>query len=324
MRIEELYTDKKIAVTGGLGSIGIQLVNALKNYDVEKITVLDNRETCLFYSSLENIKNSSKIKFVYGDVRNIESLRNAIQDVDILFHTAALKHISVCEEHPYEAVMTNIIGTYNVLRVSEEIGVKRVVIASTDKAVEPTSVLGATKHISERLARNFSHRLKVVIARFGNVLGSRGSVLEIWEKSVRDRGKIPLTHPEMTRFFILPEECTRKLLYLGVTDMHGTFIFKSKSAYIKMLAEVFRELRGGEIEIIGIRDGEKIHEKLVAETEKNKLWENKEFFVVSDESPGKEFVRAPIRNFSSNSEEFLMDVDTLRQLVKRILTRTSI
>ncbi len=312
MNVEGMYKNACVAITGGLGSIGEEIVKALEKIDVDRIIVIDNRETSLFYSSLDR----ENIEFVYGDVRDENSIRNALEGANIVFHTAAMKHLSVCENHPYEAVMTNILGTHNVLRAAMDVGVERVVVVSTDKAVEPTNVLGSTKLIAESIAKSFSSKIAVSIARFGNVLGSRGSVLEIWERSVRQRGKIPVTNPEMTRFFITPDDCARKLLYVGSVGGSGEiYIIKSPSAKIGTMAEVFREIRGGEIEIVGIRAGEKLHEKLVAESEINYLWENDEFFVVSEDSPDDDFERAYIRDFSSKSEEFLLDKEGVRKML---------
>jgi FlaA1/EpsC-like NDP-sugar epimerase len=265
--MKQLFQNKAIMVTGGLGSIGSEIVRQLIQYNPKIIRIIDNRETELFYAR-QAFETSPNIKLLLGDVRDKERLIKASDGIDIIFHAAALKHVLVCEHDPVEAIKTNVIGTQNVIECALENDVKRVILISTDKVVNPTNVMGATKLLAERLvSATYNEKgvktTKFGIVRFGNVLASRGSVLEIWDKQLKENKKITITHPQMTRFFMsIPESVNLVFTATYYADSGETFILKMPSIRIKDLAEVFLNLRGFSndyYEVSGIRAGEKMH-----------------------------------------------------------------
>lgn len=285
--ISELFQNKKILVTGGLGSIGSEIVRQLLQYNPKLIRVMDNRETELFYSR-QSFQKDSEVEFLFGDVRDKDRLNKATDGIDIIFHAAAMKHVIVCEYDPGEAVKTNVIGTQNVIDCAFEHNVERMLLISTDKVVNPTNVMGATKLLAERLVSAMCNmrgdkRTKFGIVRFGNVLASRGSVLEIWDKQLRAGHKITITNPEMTRFFMsIPESVQLVCTAAYYSDNGETFILKMPSIIIQDLAETFLVSRGKPkdyFEIIGAKAGEKMHEGLLFAEESGFLMENDEMFV---------------------------------------------
>jgi UDP-N-acetylglucosamine 4,6-dehydratase len=205
---KELFEDKVVAVTGGLGSIGSEIIKKLMKNNPKKIILIDNRETSLFYSMLDNPKVVHKMV----DVRDYGDLSSALRGVDILFHAAAMKHVIMCEEFPHEAIKTNVIGTKNAIDASIENNIKKMILISTDKAANPMNVMGTTKLLAEKLvgavatSKNRGNT-EFGIIRFGNVLYSRGSVLEVWNKQLNTTGRITLTDENMTRFFMSLSQC---------------------------------------------------------------------------------------------------------------------
>src|SRR3989344_2773133 len=199
---KEIFKDKRVAVIGGLGSIGSKIVSKLKELAVKKIIIIDNRETELFYAKED--KKESEIEGIFADVRDYDSIENALNNVDIVFHAAAMKHVIISEDNPFEAIKTNVLGTKNVIEASIKNGVEKTILISTDKAVNPTSVMGATKLLAEKLVGAIAtskslrkNRTQFGIVRFGNVLYSRGSVLEIWNRQIKDGKKITITDGHM-------------------------------------------------------------------------------------------------------------------------------
>lgn len=320
-----LFRDKTILVTGGLGSIGSEIVKQLLSYNPKQIIILDNRETELFcarglYESNENVV------FLFGDVRDKKRLWRATDGVDVIFHAAAMKHVFVCEHDPVEAVKTNVVGTQNVIECALEHNMERMILISTDKAVNPTNVMGATKLLAERLVSAMCNHegekmTRFGIVRFGNVLASRGSVLQIWEKQLKEGQKIMITNPDMTRFFMsIPESV--KLIFTATcyAENGETFILKMPSIRIGDLAEVFLELEGfptDYCEIIGAGAGEKMHEGLLFEGEANLLMENEDLFVRLpltlnfDQEKGRfekrGFKKSEVREFSSKDGRYLLN-----------------
>ena len=331
--IAKLFQDKMILVTGGLGSIGSEIVKQLLNYNPKQIIILDNRETELFYARV-SYKSKGDVAFLFGDVRDKERLWRATDGVDIIFHAAAMKHVFVCEYDPVEAVKTNVIGTQNVIECALEHNMERVILISTDKAVNPTNVMGATKLLAERLVSamcNYRGRktTKFGIVRFGNVLASRGSVLEIWGNQLKEGKKIAITNPDMTRFFMSIPESVRLIFTATCYAENGeTFILKMPSIRIGDLAEVFLELEGfptDYCEIIGVGAGEKMHEGLLFEGEANLLMENEDLFVRLpltlnfDQEKGRfekrGFKKSEVREFSSKDGEYLLNKNEIEKVL---------
>ncbi len=293
MDIADFYKGKTVLVTGGVGSIGSYLVWELLKYEPASVRILDNNETGLF--DLEQALQSDRIRLLVGDIRDKERLTVAMEGVDIVFHAAALKHVPLCEFNPYDAVKTNVIGTQNVLDAAYDQGVKKVITISTDKAVNPSNVMGATKLLAERLTISANmyrgnKRSAFSCVRFGNVLNSRGSVIPLFTQQIQKGGPITVTHPEMRRFFMDIPSATGLILKAGMLSTgNEIFILKMPAARIMDLADVMRDLLAPEygfkpeeiaIEIIGMRVGEKIDEELLITDETSCVYDNEDMIVV--------------------------------------------
>ena len=184
-KLRNFIRGKRILVTGGTGSVGSEIVKQLLDYEPEVVRIFDNDETGLFNLTV-GLNNSKKARYLLGDVRDIDRLRWAARNIDIIFHAAALKHVPLCENNPFDAVKTNVVGTQNVIEVAMELGLERMITISTDKAVNPINIMGATKLLAERLTISANHYkgdkpTLFSCVRFGNVLDSRGSMLPIFQ-----------------------------------------------------------------------------------------------------------------------------------------------
>lgn len=275
--MEEFFKDKDVLVTGGCGSIGSKLVEQLLRYDVKRVRVLDHDESGLFHLQ-ERLKQYEKLRTLIGDIRDEERLRWAMRDVDIVFHAAALKHVPLCEYNPFEAVSTNVQGTQNLIDVARDEEIDKFIAISTDKAVNPINTMGATKLLSEKLVLNAPFGdVKTVFScvRFGNVLNTNGSVIPVFEEQIKNGGPVTVTSNEMTRFFMHIKDAVG--LILNATqkaDGREIFILKMNTVRIVDLAEVMIEEfapkyghKDIQIEMMGIRPGEKIYELLMTEEE---------------------------------------------------------
>ncbi len=290
--IEEFYADKTIVITGGVGSIGSAIVRKLLQFDVKVIRVLDNNETGLF--DLEQELKSPLLRTLVGDIRDRERLERAFEGADVVFHAAALKHVPLCEYNPFDAVKTNVLGTQNVLDAALDRKVGKVILISTDKAVNPTNVMGATKLLAERLtvsANNYRGYSRTVFSavRFGNVMDSRGSVIPLFKKQIEAGGPLTVTDPEMTRFIMTIPEAVGLVIEAAVMAQGGEiFILKMPSLKVGLLADTmienFAPLYGKkpddiEIEIVGKRPGEKMYEELINKEDEHTLMENDKMFI---------------------------------------------
>jgi len=333
-KINRLFKDKNVAVTGGLGSIGFEIIKKLLDYDVGSIIVVDNRETELAYWMYHS--SDDRLKFHFCDIREFDRVLEELKDVNIVFHAAALKHVNVCEFDPYEAVKTNVIGTQNVIEACLRDDVERMILVSTDKAVNPTNVMGATKLLAERLVSAVCNRMKdgtarFGVVRFGNVLHSRGSVLEIWNQQLKEGKKITITDPNMTRFFMDVSQCVYLIFEAAkYTEGGETFILKMPSVRIRDLAEVYLELSGHPKDyfvLIGKRPAEKMHEDLVFPEESEALLENDEFllrlplfFKTDMEKRYKDgFMKAGKAKYSSNDPSNLLNKRQIKSTLSRFL-----
>jgi FlaA1/EpsC-like NDP-sugar epimerase len=291
--LESFYDNKIILVTGGTGSIGKEIVKTLLNFNPKAIRVLDINETALF--DLEQELNTTKIRTFLGDIRDKSRLKRAIEGVDIVFHAAALKHVPLCEYNPFEAVKTNVVGTQNLIDVALDEGIEKFITISTDKAVNPVNVMGATKLLSERLtisANLYKGDRKTAFSavRFGNVLNSRGSILPLLKEQLKNGKDITLTHPDMTRFIMSIGDAVKLVLKSCTLAKGGEiFILKMPSVRIKDLIEVIIEEFALKyrcdpeditIKIIGKRVGEKLYEELIIEEEIYNLEELEDMFIV--------------------------------------------
>jgi UDP-N-acetylglucosamine 4,6-dehydratase/5-epimerase len=334
--VTNLFQNKRFLVTGGLGSIGSEIVRQLLQYNPKQVRIVDNRETELFYAR-RFFKSNPNVEFFLGDVRDKERLNKAVDEIDIIFHTAALKHVLVCECDPVEAVKTNVIGTQNVVECAFEQNVERMILISTDKVVNPTNVMGATKLLAERLVSAMCNakgdkKTKFGIVRFGNVLASRGSVLEIWERQLKGEKRITITHPDMTRFFMsIPDSVDLVFRATCYADNGETFILRMPSIRIRDLAEVFLVSRGFSkdfYEITGMAAGEKMHEGLLFEEETGFLMSDEEMFIRlplgfdPDQGMNKfkkmGFTKSTINSFSSKEERYLLGKEKIEKVLSQI------
>ena len=267
-----MFKEKTILITGGTGSFGNAILRRFLSSDVAEIRILSRDEKK--QDVMRKQYNNSKLKFYIGDVRDYQSVLNAILGIDFVFHAAALKQVPSCEFYPLEAVKTNILGTENVLEASIVCGVKRVVCLSTDKAVYPINAMGISKAMMEKVivakSRN-NHTSVICTTRYGNVMASRGSVIPLFVNQIRSNTPITITDPEMTRFMMTLDDAVDLVLYVFKNGKSGDiFVQKSPAATIKTLACALTDLLGvpdHPIKIIGTRHGEKLYEALLSREE---------------------------------------------------------
>lgn len=276
----ETYNGKKILITGGAGSIGSELLKQLIKFEPLKIIVLDISEMSLFFLK-EEIKSMPNVELLLFNVLDRERLKRLFKEecFDFVFHAAAYKHVSVVEENATQGLINNILGTYYLAQLAIQSGVKRFVLVSTDKAVRPTNVMGASKRFCELLINMLSRDEKVmtkfITTRFGNVLGSNGSVIPIFRKQIEQGGPITLTHPEITRYFMTIPEASKLVIESGrIGENNQVYVFDmGEPVKIIDLAKNmislsgFRPYEDIDIEIVGLRPGEKLFEELLLDTE---------------------------------------------------------
>ena len=294
-----IFKNKKILVTGGTGSLGKELVrHLLKNEGPETVRIFDVDETEQFDFQHELKGYEDITRFLLGDVRDRERLHRAAEDVDIIFHTAALKHVGACEYNPFEAVKTNVLGTQNIIDVAIDNNVERIIFTSSDKAVNPSNTMGATKLLAEKLmtSANFYKGNRDCIfssVRFGNVMGSRGSVIPLFKQQIKSGGPLTITDPTMTRFMMSMSQAI-DLVLSSVKMANGgeVFIFKMPTINIFDLAQVLIEglaprydysPKDINIKIIGTKPGEKMYEELMTEDEAIRSLERDDMFIILPE-----------------------------------------
>lgn len=282
------FGGKNILITGGAGSIGRALVKELLRFNPSVIRILDTDETELFYLQHEH-PTQTNLRFLVGDVRDKERLVRTMQDIDIVFHLAALKHVMSSEYNPFEAVKTNILGVQNIIDAAIETEVKKVIFTSSDKAANPSNTMGSTKLLGEKLIRaaNYYSRNRTYFAsvRFGNVMGSRGSVIPLFKKQILEKGHVTVTDPEMTRFIMSMKRAVELIIRSAVMT-HGTEIFIFKMPVIRLgdLIDVLEEeLSPGKKTkriVIGARPGETSYEELMTDDEARQAIEEKDMFIL--------------------------------------------
>lgn len=274
-----LFKDKTLMITGGTGSFGNVVLNRFLNTDIGEIRVFSRDEKKQddmrheFQVKMPEV--ADKIKFYIGDVRDLQSIRSAMHDVDYIFHAAALKQVPSCEFFPIEAVKTNVLGTENVLTVAIEASVKNIVCLSTDKAAYPVNAMGTSKAMMEKVIVAKSRtvkpeKTKICCTRYGNVLCSRGSVVPLWIEQIKAGNPITITEPSMTRFIMSLDEAVDLVLFAFEKGVSGDILVqKAPACTIEVLAKAITELfePGHEIRVIGIRHGEKMYETLLTNEE---------------------------------------------------------
>jgi FlaA1/EpsC-like NDP-sugar epimerase len=289
------FENKTIAVTGCCGTVGSELVRQLlEEFNVRELVGLDNNETEMFFLQ-QRFKNKVNAKFFLSSIRDRDRLVELFSGVDIVFHSAAYKHVILCEHSPFDAVQTNINGVKNVIEAAKACGVERVIFTSSDKAVNPTNVMGTTKLMGERLmtAANCAgkdHHTIYSSTRFGNVLGSRGSVIPIFKEQIKKGGPVTLTDRNMTRFIMSIKEAT-SLVIDSCKIAKGGEIFVTKMPVIRIedLAQVMinqlaplyaHKPESIQITTIGSKPGEKLYEELMSEEETGRTLELQRYFTV--------------------------------------------
>ena len=285
-----MFKGKKILITGGTGSLGTALTKRLLKENVSVIRIFSRDE--LKQTQMEDKIQDDRLRFLIGDVRDKDRLSRAMENIDIVFHTAALKHVHVAEYNPIEAIKTNVIGTQNVIQSCLDNNVKMAVAIGTDKAVSPLNTYGATKLLMEKMftAANFSkgeHKIDFLSVRYGNVLGSRGSVVPKFIEQVQEGEKITITDPKMTRFNITMKQAIDLIFRAVKNGKNGeVFIPKLKAYSVDELKNAIIELIGKKIKVqkIPIRPGEKFHEMLINKDEMTYAFESKEDYIIR--SPG--------------------------------------
>lgn len=278
---------KTILVTGGTGSFGEYLVRELVKFEPKKIIIFSRDEWKQFKLKRELSDHEKYLKFIIGDIRNYDSILRATRGIDIIYHAAAMKHVPISEENPMETVLTNIVGAYNLKEAAIINNVPKVIAISTDKAVRSVNVMGMTKAIQERilLSDNQTSNTKFVVVRFGNVLGSRGSVIPLFYDQLKKKKPITLTDKRMTRFLITLDDAI-ELIFTATLEGKGREIFVKKMPVCKivdlakaMIEELANNLNYP-IELIGPRIGEQLYESLVSEDEMQRSKETAQYFVI--------------------------------------------
>lgn len=291
-----LFHNKKILVTGGTGSLGHELVCEILKHDPKVVRVFDVDETKQFEFHHELKGHEDTVRFLLGDVRDKDRLIRAAEDVDIIFHTAALKHVMACEYNPFEAVKTNILGIQNVIDAAIANNVEKIIFTSSDKAANPSNTMGATKLLAERLmsaANYYKGKRKCIFSsvRFGNVMGSRGSVIPLFRQQIKAGGPVTITDQRMTRFMMSMSQAV-ELVFRSAEMAQGgeVFIFKMSTVNITDLAEVLIEELAPhyghkaeeiEVKIIGTIPGEKMYEELMTDDEATRSLEREDMFIIA-------------------------------------------
>ncbi|MDT2712387.1 polysaccharide biosynthesis protein [Enterococcus dongliensis] len=331
-----LFKDKTLMITGGTGSFGNAVLNRFLTTDIGEIRIFSRDEKkqddMRHEYQVKYPEYAEKIKFYIGDVRELQSVKNAMHGVDYIFHAAALKQVPSCEFFPMEAVKTNVIGTDNVLTGAIDEGVESVICLSTDKAAYPINAMGITKAIEEKVAvakSRYSGRTKICCTRYGNVMCSRGSVIPLWIDQIKAGNPITVTEPSMTRFIMSLEEAVDLVFFAFENGENGDLlIMKAPACTIQTQAEAVCELFGGkkeEIKVIGIRHGEKMYETLLTNEECAKAIDMGNFYRVPADNRGLNYdkyfkegdeKRNTLTEFNSNNTRRLNLQETIETIAK--------
>lgn len=324
------FNSKTLMITGGTGSFGHAVLNRFLMTDIGEIRIFSRDEKKQddmrheFQAKMPEV--ADKISFYIGDVRDIQSIKNAMHGVDYIFHAAALKQVPSCEFFPIEAVKTNVLGTENVLTAAIEEGVETVICLSTDKAAYPVNAMGTSKAMEEKVAvakSRYSGKTKICCTRYGNVMCSRGSVIPLWIDQIKAGNPITITEPKMTRFIMSLDEAVELVLFAFENGQNGDILVqKAPACTIQTQAKAVSELFGGDkntIKIIGIRHGEKMYETLLTNEECAKAIDMGNFYRVPCDKRGLNYdkyfsqgdaKRNTLTEFNSNNTELLSVEET--------------
>ena len=324
-----MFKDKTILITGGTGSLGQALTKRLLKMGPQTIRIFSRNESKQI--EMENEIKDDRLRFFIGDVRDLPRLTRAVEDVDFVFHAAALKHVPKIEYNPFEAIKTNILGSENIINACLINNVEKAVCISTDKAVSPLNIYGATKLLMEKLfvtANNYlnieKYRSKFFAVRYGNVLGSSGSVIPLFIKQIKSKQKISITDPKMTRFSITMDEALDFIFHATELGM-GSEVFVPKLRAYSLLdvkEALFELLENTGEEIIGIRPGEKINETLINSEEMRYSWEIDNMYMISNPEIMKTYPKLKkIENMKIYSSDIVDKIpkDQLKQLIKNLI-----
>ncbi|MCY9514180.1 SDR family NAD(P)-dependent oxidoreductase [Paenibacillus apiarius] len=292
--MHNFFNGKKILIIGGTGTIGTGLLNHLLSCNPAVIRIF-SRDEYKQFKLQQQYSEYSNIRYLIGDIRDYQRVVRAMEDIDYVFHAAAMKHVPACEYNPFEAVQTNIIGTQNVIQAALERNVSKVIFTSTDKAIAPANTYGASKLMAERLISAAQYQAGTkhttfASVRFGNVMGSRGSVIPLFQQQIKEKGYITVTCQKMSRFMMTMNQATTLMLKAMLQSQGGeTFVLKMPVIQLNDLAELvikhtcdLLNLNGDSIEVkeIGLRPGEKMYEELMTEEEANHAKEMDDMFVI--------------------------------------------
>ena len=332
-----LFKDKTLLITGGTGSFGNAILNRFLKTDIGEIRIFSRDEKkqddMRHYFQATEPQFADKISYYIGDVRDLQSVKNAMHGVDFVFHAAALKQVPSCEFFPLEAVKTNVLGTENVLTAAIDEGVKTVICLSTDKAAYPVNAMGTSKAMMEKVAVAKSKtvsadKTKICCTRYGNVLCSRGSVVPLWIEQIKSGKPITITEPLMTRFIMSLEEAVDLVLFAFEKGVSGDILVqKAPACTIEVLAKAVTELFHKEtpIEVIGFRHGEKIYETLLTNEECASAIDLGDFYRVPADTRGLNYdkyiktgdtKRADLEEFNSHNTKLL----TVSEVKEKLLS----
>jgi UDP-N-acetylglucosamine 4,6-dehydratase/5-epimerase len=326
-----MFKNKNLLVTGGTGSFGKVVIERFLKSDLNEIKIFSRDEKK--QDDLRKKYNHSKLKFYLGDVRDKNSLKNAVMDTDFIFHAAALKQVPSCEFFPLEAVKTNILGTENLLDSAIEHGVKRVVCLSTDKAVYPINSMGISKAMMEKVVIAKSRTAKntnICITRYGNVMASRGSVIPLFINQIHNNVPLTITEPKMTRFMMTLNDAVDLVMYAFKNSLPGDiFVQKAPAASIKILSEAILQLMSKEDydqKIMGTRHGEKLYESLLSQEEMAAAEDLGEYFRVPPDSRDlnyEKYIEKGEKNISTSKEynshnTEQLDVKSMKELLMKV------
>jgi UDP-N-acetylglucosamine 4,6-dehydratase/5-epimerase len=284
-----LFKNKRILITGGTGSLGQALTKKLLKLDVDTIRILSRNESKQVDMNEEF--NDDRLRFLIGDIRDKERLIKSLEDIDIIFHAAALKHVPVIEYNPFEAIKTNVIGSQNIIDAAVAQDVKKVICIGTDKSVSPLNTYGATKLLMEKLfvtANNFlskeKHNTEFIAVRYGNVFGSSGSIIPKFLEQIKKDKKITVTDKDMTRFSISMDNALNFILDCTENGKPSEIYIPKMEAYtISDIVQAFQNIfPNAQMETVGIRPGEKFHEVLISEEESRDAWDLGDKFMISN------------------------------------------
>lgn len=334
-----IFKEKTLMITGGTGSFGNAVLERFLDTDISEIRIFSRDEKK--QDEMRHKYNNDKIKYYIGDVRDLQSIKNAMNGVDYVFHAAALKQVPSCEFFPLEAVKTNVIGTDNVLTASIEAGVSKVICLSTDKAAYPVNAMGTSKAMMEKVfvakARTVTpNRTLICGTRYGNVMCSRGSVIPLFIEQIKSGQPLTITEPAMTRFIMSLEEAVELVIFAFQNAESGDIMVqKAPATTIEVLAQAVKELFhvDNEIKVIGIRHGEKMYETLLTNEECSQALDMGQFYRVPADNRDLNYdkyfkkgvhERTKLSEFNSNNTKLLTIEETKRKLLSLSYIRDEI